>query len=185
MALAKHIFGSKSGANQPNRSNYCSLLCIGSLTIMKLLEVRSIMATYKLTNCRKTQILMLCSDPLRVLPTFSGGKQVNSSWHQRCRRDDSITRFGQTNTLQELYCHYLVLDFEMHSQMGCTLPTHPLSQPLVWGHTGDPKGTPFLAPTSKLTADEGLQYCIVKRMPTPCIQCSWTSSTNIGPYSCV
>ncbi len=53
MALAKHIFGSKSGANQPNRSNYWSLLCIGSLTIMKLLEVRSIMVTYKLTNCRK------------------------------------------------------------------------------------------------------------------------------------
>jgi hypothetical protein len=53
MALAKHIFGSKSGANQSNRSNFCSLLCIGSLTIMKLLEVRSIMVTYKLTNCQK------------------------------------------------------------------------------------------------------------------------------------
>ena len=93
---------------------------------------------------------MLCSDPLRVLPTLSSSQQVKSSCHQRCRRDNSITRFGQTNTLQELYCHYIVLDSEMHSQMGCTLLTHPPSQPLVWGHTGDPKGLHSWLPLASL-----------------------------------
>ena len=61
----------------------------------------------------------------------------------------------------------MLLDFEIHSHLGCTLPTHPPSQTLVWRLTWAPQGL-LLAPTTKLTPDKGIQYCI--GMPTPWIQ---------------
>ena len=57
--------------------------------------------------------------------------------------------------------------------------SQPLSEttlPLVGHLFGDSQDTGasqgiLLAPTTKPTPDEGIQYCIVKQMPTPWIHC--------------